>query len=620
MPRYTSIAEFRAQTGDAAPTPAELNLIAKCLAAEHCTLGDDCPTAPTAENTIRADLLRLLITGGSADCGLSGDGVWLEGAWITGPLNLQYTNACGQTVLNSCHFTSVPQLTHAKLNILSLQDCDLPGLMAQDLYVAGSVLFRRLAAKGTIHLSSAHICGQLDFTNAILNSNNAKALYAQGLIVGQDVFLRGLVASGTVAVNGADIGGQLACEGANLNGGREAALNASGLTTRADLFLQNIIAVGTVDVSKAQIGGQMDCTGARLIGNEGIALRAQGLITRQDLMLRRIVANGTVDVNGAQVGGQMACEGAVFTGNGDLALFAQRLQVAAGLFWSGITITQGRVTLASAHVGDLADDMTSWPDSNSQLYLDGFTYDRLSGAPADIAARLSWLAKGAIYRGVFHPQPYTQLAKVLAEMGHDRDARKVLEERSRLLGIASRARKPEGWQRRHYLNPVCYVTFGASWLFDRVSQLVVGYGHAPHRALYSLTFLFLIATTLASAAWNEGSFAPNSDVIITSPGWTRLVATDCVPEKTDGCLKNPAAAWSSFGQDGLDWDTFNPYGYGLDLVVPILTLGQTDAWAPSKDRGPMGKLLWWGRWVLISFGWIVSALGAAAITGIIQRK
>ena len=93
-----------------------------------------------------------------------------------------------------------------------------------------------------------------------------------------------------------------------------------------------------------------------------------------------------------------------------------------------------------------------------------------------------------------------------------------------------------------------------------------------------------------------------------------------MPEPTDGCLKNPAAAWSSFGQDGLDWDTFNPFGYGLDLVVPILTLGQTDAWAPSKDRGPMGKLLWWGRWVLISFGWIVSALGAAAITGIIQRK
>ena len=52
----------------------------------------------------------------------------------------------------------------------------------------------------------------------------------------------------------------------------------------------------------------------------------------------------------------------------------------------------------------------------------------------------------------------------------------------------------------------------------------------------------------------------------------------------------------------------------------MLTFGQTDAWDTSMDRSPWGKLRWWRGWVLISFGWIVTALGAAAITGIIQRK
>ncbi len=53
-------------------------------------------------------------------------------------------------------------------------------------------------------------------------------------------------------------------------------------------------------------------------------------------------------------------------------------------------------------------------------------------------------------------------------------------------------------------------------------------------------------------------------------------------------------------------------------MIPILDLGQTDAWAPSKDSGTWGKGLWWGRWVLAALGWLVTALGVAAITGIIQ--
>ena len=69
----------------------------------------------------------------------------------------------------------------------------------------------------------------------------------------------------------------------------------------------------------------------------------------------------------------------------------------------------------------------------------------------------------------------------------------------------------------------------------------------------------------------------------------------------------------------MDWDSFNALGYAADLVIPILDLGQESAWAPSKDRGAWGFHLWWGRWVFAAMGWIITALGAAAVTGIIQR-
>ncbi|RID92057.1 hypothetical protein D2N39_09065 [Gemmobacter lutimaris] len=120
--------------------------------------------------------------------------------------------------------------------------------------------------------------------------------------------------------------------------------------------------------------------------------------------------------------------------------------------------------------------------------------------------------------------------------------------------------------------------------------------------------LWTISTLLAHLAWINGDFAPNSDVMLVSDGWLAQLETP-----------NPAEAWSSKGAAGQDWESFNRYAWGLDLVVPILDIGQTDAWQPSRDRGPDGYRLWWARWLLQGMGWLVSALGVAAITGIMQK-
>jgi hypothetical protein len=93
--------------------------------------------------------------------------------------------------------------------------------------------------------------------------------------------------------------------------------------------------------------------------------------------------------------------------------------------------------------------------------------------------------------------------------------------------------------------------------------------------------ILFAATTLAHLTWTEGSFAPNSDVILTSPEWKDLLAIDCIgplPDSyTASCIKNPADIWSAKAARGLDWDSFNRYGYAADLVIPVLDLGQTDA-------------------------------------------
>ena len=54
-------------------------------------------------------------------------------------------------------------------------------------------------------------------------------------------------------------------------------------------------------------------------------------------------------------------------------------------------------------------------------------------------------------------------------------------------------------------------------------------------------------------------------------------------------------------------------------MIPIINLGQTDTWGPSTERGDWGRRLWRYGFFLQIAGWIVTALGAAAITGIIRR-
>ncbi len=207
-----------------------------------------------------------------------------------------------------------------------------------------------------------------------------------------------------------------------------------------------------------------------------------------------------------------------------MALNAQRLRVSEVSFPHLATPPIGQLNLNAAHVGDLVDDTASWPLQPENLILDGFTYDRIDGGNnTSFAARRRWLEAGSTLNGEFRPQPYTQLAKVLRQMGHAGEARKVLCERERLLAQhrleadranTKRRSKATNGKGRCWLDMVAH---------EPCAGLVLG--GPPHRGLrlraakgfYWAFGLFLFAALLAQLAWSSGAFAPNSDVILTSP-------------------------------------------------------------------------------------------------------
>lgn len=247
------------------------------------------------------------------------------------------------------------------------------------------------------------------------------------------------------------------------------------------------------------------------------------------------------------------------------------------------------------------------------MLINGFEYTTISGGPTDAKSRLRWLSlcNSQIASEDFWPQPYEQLAKVLREMGHANDARTVLVEKERLQRADFRRRLIAEARASRWRRPIAYVGAGLSWFWQQLLDGAVGFGYRPQYALYILIALIFAGGLLFQKTWNAGDFAPNSALVLNSPGWADVQGD-----------ANPAEAWSDPDGAGKDYESFSAGAYAFDVVVPLIDIGQETAWAPSTKKGVQswGYHAWWLRWVLKILGWIVSALGAAAITGIIRRE
>lgn len=402
------------------------------------------------------------------------------------------------------------------------------------------------------------------------------------------------------------------CENCRVQGQGVRVLGAH-ITGTLDLSYQTACGVTLLADTRFESGinvMQANLAGLNLTGSHILSLNAQGVEVKGDVALNKIISTGEIGLSGAIIGGQLACEGATFSNKGGFALDAEATTIREGLIWRENTAcSTGIVNFTAAKIANIVDDLSCWPD-DGRLRLNGLAYDRLHG-DHDVSARLRWVKSGSYFRDTFTPQPYTQLAKVYRTMGRDGDARRVLRARER-LEQKDRQRRwrdvPDGlWK-------VGFNYLGRQWsepllrLWSHFLRATIGYGFAPYRALWWLGGIWLLATLLAHLAWTDGDFAPNSDVLQTSAAWLALA---------DG--PNPAETWSTTAP-GRDWETFNPYAYAADLVIPIIDLNQTDTWTPSTNRGPWGQRLWRYGFLLNLAGWIITALGVAALTGIVQKE
>ncbi|NKX40022.1 hypothetical protein HGE74_08500 [Rhodobacteraceae bacterium R_SAG1] len=400
--------------------------------------------------------------------------------------------------------------------------------------------------------------------------------------------------------------------------------------------------------SGAKLGGQLNADGSSFgftkepvpvepDQTEPFTLNLQDAKIRDGALLRETHFLGAVMMNNLKVGGELNFQCASFCGaaahaqcnvsksandsSAHIALDLTDATIGKTFYFADITDCAGNVKLTNLSATTFCDCGTNLAASDRhrntpKLDLDGFTYSRIQGA-TDAKTRLIWLEQGESLTPTereFFPQPYKQLAKVLYEMGHEEEATKVRVALGKKLRHHARKERIANAKNRAQ-RLWAMATTPRLWIWHSLSLLLTGHGFRPGNSLIALVLLWLLATTVAHFAWEEGSFAPNSAVALQSESWATYSADHSYPPHP-----NPAKDWSLTSTIGRDWESFNRYAYAADLVVPIIDLGQTDAWAPSTTRGPAGVFLWWARWGFTLFGWIVTALGAAALTGIIRRE
>ncbi|HLC17743.1 MAG TPA: hypothetical protein VJM57_01865, partial [Thermodesulfobacteriota bacterium] len=429
----------------------------------------------------------------------------------------------------------------------------------------------------------ADIGGQLACSNGTFENEEGYALCADGLKTGGDVFFNeGFRAVGEVRLPGADIGGNLECRGGTFENEKGYALCADRLKTGGDVFFdEGFRAKGEVRLHGADIGGQLSCRDGTFENEKGKALNADGLKTGGNVFLDKgFRARGEVKLLGADIGGQLSCRDGTFENEEGFALNAEGMNVKGVFFWLLREKPSGTVDLVNARVGHLEDDKRSWP-GKGKLHLDGFEYSslRMDEKTMNVEDRLEWLRlqipeKSSV---AFKPRPYEQLAKILHQMGHESDARRVrVEKQEDLRRYGGLSRKAKAW----------------NWFLG----FTIGHGWRPWRVFsYFIVPIVLFGLFAFWCADRLDVMQPSRERVYMSP---EFKVHKIIPP---------------------EYPVFQPFVYSLDTFVPFVNLHQEDYWLPDSNKS-WGWLFRVYLWLHILSGWVLSTLAAVSVTGLVRKE
>lgn len=456
-------------------------------------------------------------------------------------------------------------------------------LRAGNVRVDGSIDATRIQVEGEFRLIDARVAGWMSLRGARLRNAGGRALAAGGISVEGGLWCHdNLLAEGEVRLIGARLGGNLILTGATLVNPGGIALNLDR-STLTDIDATGLtVTGGSVRFAGAQTTGQIGFMDARLDPGPGQdAVNGDDASIGGHLLMHRLHAAGAVSLRTCRIGGRIWLIKAELRNPGNIALRLSRSEVAADLFCGDSTIA-GTVKLTGARVGsyamfngvrlsapgDVAFDAKMLRAATLELRpataIEGLVDLRQAKVDQYVDDPAMWpeqLAMDGFSYGSLEPhlpardrlrwlerdpqnqlsQQYEQLAANYNALGQGANARTVLYAKER------RERADRS-------------ALGRTW--GVLQDVTVAYGYRPWRAVIWMLVL------LASGSITFALVPPPPLVAGQAPH-------------------------------------FNPVIYTLDLLLPVVDLGQKHAFNPAG--APQ-----WLSYVLIAAGWILATTVARA--------
>lgn len=635
------------------------------------------------ERTVRAEVVRALLLGaGPAEPGYV-PGVRLQGARITGPLDLAGATLTTSLACTDCWFDDEVGLAGASARAIRLEHCRLPGLDATRIRVDGILSLDGAIVAAGVRLGQARITGQLSLRGATAGPDaEGIAVGADGLCVTGDIDLTGLTADGAVSLSGAQVTGSadltdaavISPRAVSLNignasiGGRLIgrrlqvdgemllhdtvitrveltdawlhhpaghALSAGGLTVHGGMFCGGgFTATGSVWLVGARLGGNLGLGHATLKNPGAVALMLDRAALG-DLDATAMTCTGCVSLTGATVASGVSFDRASIDGGGGRAIDGDGMTVTGMLMLTGLR-ARGEVTLRIGQVGQrlmLTDAHLENPAgvalalSGTEVVSDVFgRRARITGEFRLVGTRihshldldqaelgnpggpaLSGLALQAGEVSMRTAEPIEGLVDLRhARIGVLRDDPDRWPDRLSLDGLTYAALEPGlpaadrlDWLRRNGPGPQPYEQLAGH--YNGLGQL----GEA-RRVLYARERIQRRGRAPLARAWSV-----LMDVTVAygyepwrALGWLALLLTA-------GSILfavHPPPPLSA----GLA-PHFNPVIYTLDLLLPVVDLGQKHAFNPAGAEQ-------WIAYLLTAAGWVLATTIAAGAARVLSRR
>ena len=468
-----------------------------------------------------------------------------------------------------------------------------PGIIGLDIgsaVVSGRLKAKRLVVLGELRLKHARVAASVSLTGARLDNPGGSALGAGGLTAEGGLWCAKLYANGEVRLPGARLSANLTLDDAELNQPGGLALNLDHATLGALEARRLTLSAGQISLVSTQIAATLDLQEAELDGGSAApTLVADTAAIGGTMKLDRIRVTGEVDIRTCRIGGRVLMGSAQMLNPGGVALRFTRTEVAADVFCDGMT-AHGRVRFTGARIGRRLELRGAHLYNPGATALDtkALTVAELSLRPAKPVQGVVDLSHARVERLIDDPQLWPDRLNLDGLTYQALEPR--LPARQRLDWLA---RHPQEYQSQPYEQLAAhYTSTGQSAeanhvLYAReqrrreakprlgrigslIQEITVGYGYRPWRAVAWLAFLLAAGSVVYAAA--------------------------------------PPPAFQSGAAPH-----FIPAVYTLDLLLPVVDLGQKHAFNPSG----FGQ---WFSYVLIACGWVLATTIAAGVARVLSRR